>query len=245
MKSNYHAHSKWCKHASGDIEEICIGAIKANILEFAYTEHVSYPNYNRSRPDFDQLDMIMDKIEYVKEKYKNDIKIFKSLECEYVPELHDYYKSLKDKYNLDFLILGQHFSDVPPTMDYFKIDNDEMLKSFEDSIILAINSGLFKMVAHPDVFLNAYPFNEKAVEVSHNILKAIEENDLYIEINANGLRNNCNYPSKDFFKLSKEYNLKYLINADSHDLSHFDDKYIDLAYQFAKDLDITVCEFMK
>ncbi len=244
MKTNYHSHTLWCRHATGSVDEVAKKAIEVGLEEIAFTEHVSYPDYNSSRPRYEELDQIFNEIEEAQKKYANNIKIFKSLECEYAPKFHDYYQQLKEKYDLDFLILGHHFSEVPPINDYFNISEDNVVLEFEKTIIQAINSGLFKMVAHPDVFLNGYPFNELAEKVSHNICKALEENNIYVEINANGLRNKCNYPNKGFFTISKEYNLKYLINADSHNLSHLDDEYITKAYEFANELGIEVDEYM-
>lgn len=245
MKSNYHSHTKWCKHATGDVREIVIEAINQGMKEFAFTEHVAYPNYNSSRPELSELAIIFQQIDDTIKEFGTQIKIYKALECEYVPELHDHYQKLKDQYQLDFLILGHHFSSVPPTMNYFNIRDKNLLDEYERTVIAGINSGLFKMIAHPDVFLNTYPFNEYAAQSAQNILKAIEANNIYLEINANGLRNQCGYPSVDFFKLSKNYQLKYLINADSHALSDLSDMFIKQAYNFANELDIKVEEYME
>ncbi len=263
MKSNYHAHTKWCKHATATVKEVALEAYNQGYEEFAYTEHVPYPNLVASRPDYDQLDQIFKEIDEEILNYQGKMKIYKALECEYVTGYHDYYKSLVDKYDLDFLILGHHFSEfvgnpdnhdvtkvdkrifLDEANDFFAIKDVDTLHEYERTVIKAIESGLFKIIAHPDVFLNRSPFNDEAVLVAKNIFKALEASDMYVEINANGLRNGCNYPHYDFLKLSTEYNLKYVVNADSHALSHLSDEYLPKAYALANELGIEVTEFIE
>ena len=42
MKANYHTHTRWCRHGSGEIEDFVREAIKKGLDTLAVTEHVPY-----------------------------------------------------------------------------------------------------------------------------------------------------------------------------------------------------------
>ena len=42
MKANYHTHSNFCDHASGDVEEYIKAAIEVGMTELGISEHGSY-----------------------------------------------------------------------------------------------------------------------------------------------------------------------------------------------------------
>ena len=60
MKANYHTHSRWCRHAVGEIEEYLEEAIRCGFYEIAMTEHVPHKNTEDSWipweqfPDYDR-----------------------------------------------------------------------------------------------------------------------------------------------------------------------------------------------
>ncbi len=242
MLSNYHAHTKWCRHGKGEVEEIVLEAINKGYNEFAISEHVPYPKDLNYRIKLDEMDEFISQIDFVKEKYKNKINILKGLECEYYPEFHDHYKMLKKKYKLDFLSLGQHFEDISMQKCFFDVYSDEDVLLYEKKLMAGIDSNLFDFVVHPDLFLNNYRFTEQSKQTSKNIFKKCQKLNIPLEINANGIRYNRGYPSKDFWKLSKEYNIITIINSDCHFINEIYDKNMDKAYEMAKDLNIKVTE---
>ena len=42
MQANYHTHTRWCKHATGEIEDYIEAAIGAGLKELAITGHVPH-----------------------------------------------------------------------------------------------------------------------------------------------------------------------------------------------------------
>ena len=111
MRANYHTHTRWCKHGSGEIEDYVETAIRGGLEVLAITEHVPYRDnrdYYRLQweefPDFDRA------LNEVIRKYQGQIRVIKGLECEYYPELLDDYRMLRDVYGYKLLILGQHKS---------------------------------------------------------------------------------------------------------------------------------------
>ncbi len=243
MLTNYHSHTKWCRHGEGDVEDIVIEAIEKGYTEFAISEHVPYPNdLDDRRIRLNEMDEFVSQIDFIKDKYKNQITILKGLECEYYPEYHDHYKNLKQKYNLDFLSLGQHFEDISMDNCFFNVSSEDDVLTYEKRLMDGINSNLFDFIVHPDLFLNDYEFTEQSKKTSKNIFEQCEKLNIPLEINANGIRYKRGYPSLEFWKLSKNYNITTIINSDCHYINEIYDENMNLAYDMAKSLEIEVTE---
>lgn len=242
MKTNYHSHTKWCRHGSGEIEDFITEAINKGLEEYAVTEHVPYPGLYDYRIYLEELDDFMSELNSIILKYKHKIKILKGLECEYFPEFHNFYLDLKVKYDIDFLVLGQHYEDISLSKDFFNNHTEEDIKKYEKALITGMKSGLFAFVAHPDVYLNNYPFNEAAKNCATQIFETAQKLNIPLEINANGIRYNRGYPNTDFWNQSKNYNLTYLINSDCHHPYEVYDSAIDKTYELTKQLNINVTE---
>lgn len=244
MKTSYHCHTRWCDHAEGELEDVILAAINANLEEIAITEHIAYPEIPLFRLKTEELNDFFAELDFLINKYKNKIKILKALEVEFIPEKISYYHTLINTYDLDFLLLGQHFNQIPPTIDFFSTNTVEKLHLYEKRVLEALDTGLFPMIAHPDLFMNIDDFGIEGEIVSKNILQKCQENNIIVEINANGIRNNMNYPNDKFFSLAKNYNLTFVINSDSHTLKGFNDDAIKKAYAFANKHNIVITEYI-
>ncbi len=249
MYSNYHSHTKWCRHGKGEIEEYIKEAINNGIKIYGISEHIPYKNHYSSRIEYEELEEFMKELEFYKEKYKDKITILKALECEYFEQYHDYYLELKEKYNLDYLILGQHFKGIKQIEgenklygDFFFNKTHEELEDYKNALIKGVNSGLFLIIAHPDVYLNDFPFDKKAQQIANEIFKICENSNVILEINVNGFRNKRGYPNWSFWEESKNYNLKYVVNSDCHFLEHVYDQSVKDVYKKLDDMNIEVLD---
>ena len=63
-----------------------------------------------------------------------------------------------------------------------------------------------------------------------------------LEINILGIRYNKSYLSKEFFKLSKEYKVKYVLGIDAHNPNDFKQEDIDKAFALLKQFDIDIID---
>ncbi len=243
MISNYHGHTKHCKHGIGTTEQHILAAIDAGLQEVAITEHVPIKGQTLSRIDYEDFESFITELNDLKVKYQSKIKVLTGLECEYIPEIFDQHLTLQTKYKIDFLVLGQHFSNLSQKGNHFFITtSNEMIDDYISSAIEGIRSGHFKIFAHPDLFLNKLSFSDYAREKTIELLKVCEECQIAIEINANGVRNNKGYPNKHFWQIAKNYNVPIIINSDSHAPSEIYDEGVKNAYQFAQQLNIKITE---
>lgn len=258
MKTNYHTHTNRCGHA-GDFEdeEYVIAAIKNGFIELGFTEHAMFSDiYNEygMRPPYNDLKGYIDSINKLKEKYKNDIKIYCGMECEYFKEYYNELKELLDTKKMDYLIFGNHFIAHKKGSIYTPKElwsSDLYFDLYMDKAIEAMESKLFKVFAHPDFVFQFYDkWNEHIKEKCLKVLESAKKNDVYLEINIGGFRRGIRqfengkrypFPYENFWKLVKQVGNKIVIGIDAHNPNQFSKvEEHKLALDFANKLDIKI-----
>lgn len=257
IKTNYHTHCYLCKHAEGLPIDYIKRAVELGMKEIGITDHgpIPKPEWTR-RMNFEEYKNIyLPNLDKSINLYGDKIKIFKGVEIEFFPEFTEYYKELlKD---LDYLVLGQHDLVVDGYgHDIYKSMNAEIVKIYEKTVIKGLNSGLFRVLAHPEIFMFKYrSWDETAKNASKNIIEAAIKNNVLLEVNANGARRGTIeteegiktwiYPRYEFWKLVSEYHkAKIIINDDAHLIKHLQDNATIQVYEFAKKLNLNVVEYL-
>ena len=227
-KYNYHTHTYRCKHAIGTDEEYVLAAIEAGYQILGFSDHAPYRDYpsERSHMDWEQLDDYISCVLEMKEKYKDRIEIHLGLESEYYDYCHDERKELKDR--VEYLLLGQHFSDpLGKQTSYFKQNTEEEIMAYAKSVCEALDTGLFTYLAHPDVFMNRQTeFSEACEKAAHLIAAKAVEKNIPLEVNIRGsVRGKMPfpqgerfyYPHREFWKIASQYPITCVVGVDAHD----------------------------
>ncbi len=244
IKANYHTHTRWCNHANGEIEDYIKEAISKGLEEVAITEHVCLDMTSPRRLKWNEFHAYNDELDFMKKKYENQIKVIKGFECEYFPYYLHKYQELKDKYGYELFVLGQH-ENFDRDVDYFSAKSKEDVIMYADNVVEALNTGFFKICAHPDVILASYFEDEFVLEQIDRVYKACQENDVYVEINANGYRENRPYPSFNSLESSKKFDLTYVVGSDCHEVHHMVDEKLMELYQIALKMGLNVVDKIK
>ena len=195
------------------------------------------------RMDYDKRGEYLESINTLKEKYKNQIEILSGYEIEYLPGQEDNLKELKDE--TDILILGQHFIyDTDGKVlrrTYDDPYSDEDVNTYTEYIETAIKLGLPDIIGHPDFVLKSRKGFGKADEMAtRRICEVAEKYSIPLEINLNNIfkktiyndkedsfynfteeeqlkkLEEVVYPSREFWKIVSEYNVKVLYGLDVH-----------------------------
>lgn len=228
---NYHTHTYRCGHAAPLLmdEDYVKEYIKMGFDHIAFTDHmpekVVIDKRDRVRMRYDQIDEYLSSIKSLKEKYKDVIAIDTGFEVEYLPGQEDNLFELKNM--VDKLVLGQHFI----YKDNFELKhvwgnefNDDDLKKFANYIIEAMKLGIPDVIVHPDIFMKCRSdFGSEEEKATRSICESAEKYNIPLEINLAQIRrfiikktNHIEYPSKDFWNIAKEYNIKVLYGIDAH-----------------------------
>lgn len=248
MIANYHTHTRWCNHGVGEIEAYIQAAIAAGFKEIAMTEHVPHrDNEDPDRMRWEEFESYNRELDQIIEKYKEKIHVIKGFECEYYLHALEDYKMFREEYGYEIFILGQHWSDNK-RIDNFGPKGKEDLYIYANEVCEGLETGIFTFLAHPDLVLQGYNngvWDIDSEKVMRQIFRTCERLNIPVEINANGIRGGRRYPDINSLKLSKEYKLTYLINADAHDPRFLNDGAIKEAEELAKRLGIAVTPILK
>lgn len=228
VKTNYHTHTERCHHAYGTDEEMVLAAIQGGYTELGFSDHTCwrYDSGFKShiRMELSKFDDYYESISHLREKYKDRIKILIGLECEYFPKYMDWLKSFVKEKKLDYVILGNHYSETDETGEYYgrACNDDGMLKKYIDDCIAGMSTGLYSYLAHPDLFMRGRErFDGLAKSESERLCRWCREHHVLMEYNLEGARM-CRerqvswYPNPDFWKIAAKTGNDVIIGVDAH-----------------------------
>lgn len=244
--TNYHTHTKRCRHARGEDREYVENAIKIGIKELGFSDHAPYVfdgNYDSGyRMFLDQAEEYKSSVLSLKEEFKNDIKIYYGFELEYYKDSFKRELEYLKGFNYDYLILGQHFVGGEPYGTYVAyINEDREFIQYVDECIEALKTGEFKYLAHPDIA--DYKFTPSVVDKEYTrLLEFCKENDYPVEINVLGLQTNRWYPDRKFFELAEKVGTKVIVGFDAHKPESISLDSYDLAYNLVKGLNLNIID---
>lgn len=249
-KANYHTHTYLCGHAEGLPIDYVKKAIELGLEHIGISDHGYLKSRWTERMNLDSYQNIyLKNIDEAIEKYGAKIKIFKGLELEYLEGYDDLYKRyLKEN---DYLMLGQHIVEIDNVdYDLYKPMNDRLIIAYKDAVIKGMESGYFKILAHPDLYMLRYlEWNDLTAAIAVAIVESAIKNDVYLEINSNGTRRTATYtkdleltwlyPRLEFWEIVSRYpEAKVIVGDDAHYLDHLHDLAVKNAILFAKKLGI-------
>ena len=251
MRVNYHTHTSRCRHAQGAEEDYVASALRSQLDILGFSDHAPFPRDDFGfRMPFEELQEYLDTVDGLREKYAADLIILKGLEIEYLPEYTEYYEELLTKSKLDYLLLGQHFYRTGDGRLHYTagISDTESCIDYARSVAEAMQTGYFKMAAHPDLFMmNFLPWDRNCERAADLILNAAVKTNTVLEYNANGFRREkkeypdgprYQYPYMPFWKRAASAGMPAIVGSDCHDPSQVWDYAVEYAYEQLKDLKI-------
>lgn len=281
-KVNYHTHTYRCGHAKGNEEEMVEAAIQAGYQTLGMSCHVPLKNYRwhliKSIPSIRSFHSVasmtyafvlggphmrmpyrmkqeyLDAIDEAAQKHEKEIKVYKGFECEYFEEYLPYYQEMLDSGEVDYLILGHHFSKHSIHSSYYgkpHLTKKELYQYCND-VEKAMETNLFSYVAHPDLYMIGYKqFDADAKAVTRRICEKAKALDIPLELNAGGIRKGLEvrqghkvypYANEYFFKVASEVGNKIILGIDAHTPDHLKDGMYALMLSLSRDWHLSVID---
>ncbi len=230
MKANYHTHTARCHHAAGEDEAYVRSAVKAGFDVLGFSDHAPWPFASGYRSPIrmgvEELPGYVASIRGLRERYADRLAIHIGLESEYFPRYHDHLLRMRDA-GVEYYILGQHYVDSEEDSPYVGGDarTDEGVLRYTESAVRAIRTGLFRYVAHPDLFMrhrDASQFTKACEQAADMICQAAMEQHMPLEYNLLGRSEQlaglcCGYPSAPFWAYARRYGCAVIRGVDAHD----------------------------
>ena len=230
MKVNLHTHTHSCRHGSGNIADYMVWAEREKFDVLGFSEHVPLPHglLGTTRIKMENLSHFWKDFDEAVRNYPQ-IKLLRAFEGEYIPELMNFQKELKEVWDLDYMISSNHYIWENGNKVQFPGQNDPAaLKVIAEQSIKLIESGLGIFFAHPDLFF-AYgcPWTPDSKAASRDIIEAAKAHHLPLEINAYGIRKQPitaadgkvrkRYPIPEFWELAAEIGgIEVVCSSDAH-----------------------------
>ena len=238
---NYHTHTYRSGHGEYCTdEEMLLNAKQNGITMLGFSEHI--PNPDLVLPDEDHRMLLSEVENYVSSinKLKQEhpeMAILTGFEAEFDPMKESFLGEMRDK--VDYMILGQHFINRGLSQVRGK-ENPNYPIEYANMVVKAIDSGLFDIVAHPDIFMefrdtmtdeqSKQLFDENSVIASQIICEKARDMGIPIEINFGSAENNeilsdgnLAYPHPTFWKIASEIEgLQVLQGIDAHHQKAFE-----------------------
>lgn len=231
---NYHCHTMRCDHASGLDEEYVLAALKAGYQSIGFSDHICSHgvDYDFLRMKESVLLEYIDSIQFLKQKYQNQITIHLGLEAEYCIEQIPFYQHLLANTPIEYLVFGAHCIDHLNTESMIgRYATPQRIEAYCKNVISGMESGMYIYLAHPDLYMKNYDiFDETCRKVAYKICEKSKELQMPIEINLEGIKvglrkydngkiERYRYPVEEFWQIAGEVGCPVIIGVDAHDPS--------------------------
>ncbi len=235
MIANYHTHTPLCHHACGTMEEYIQAALRSGFDVLGFSDHTPWayatPGFvSRIRMLPEELDGYVGDLQQLRKKYAGQIKLHIGLEAEYFPAYMGWLQEQCERLGVEYLILGCHYDRTDETGMYFgRATKPEHLLRYSEQVVEGMESGAYRYLAHPDLFLNYYhTFDKTAERVCREICAAAAKQELPLEYNLLGQSmhsraiGRLGYTTRAFWEIAAEYNVKAILGCDAHDPQQLD-----------------------
>lgn len=209
MLTNYHTHTTRCGHAEGTEEEYILTALRCGFKVLGFSDHTPWayatPGFvSRIRMLPSQLDDYVLTLRGLREKYADKLHIRIGLEAEYFPAYLGWLREETERLDIEYLILGCHY-DTTDEQDarasrFGGSPSTAHGRRYAEQVVEALETGLYRYLAHPDLFLNRVTaFDADAEKACRDICAAAARLDIPLEYNMAGLT--LQGPSRRLFRL--------------------------------------------
>ncbi|MBS2212383.1 histidinol-phosphatase [Carboxylicivirga mesophila] len=240
---SYHTHSSFCD-GKASVEEVCISAIKQGLSSIGFSSHAPVMFETAWAMRFEDLSAYVEEVERCKIKYKDQIKIYRSLEADYIGEgksipFHEWRKLGQ----LDYLIGSVHLVTNPakrnglwfldgPSTNYDKgikqcFDGDarraveqyyaqirEMVQVQKPDVIAHMDKVV--MNNKKDYFSESNTWYKDAMEET---LQVIAASSVIVEVNTRGIyrgKYHTWFPNENVIQRCVELDIPLTVSVDAH-----------------------------
>lgn len=230
--SNFHTHTFLCHHATGRPIDYVKVAKEQGCSELGFSDHCPYPdlkeiNWINCRMSVDQVEQYKNDVQEAAENA--DFKVHFGFECEYDRNYLSWYRDeLKGRYGAEYLVFGPHWvvdGNIHPYAPQFNHDK-RLLAKYTDQVVEGIGSGLYSILAHPDLFMSGWrEWDDEAKACLTAILNAAKDMDLPLEVNGLGIYRGfvetskgprLGYPYHEFWEMVASSGARVICDSDAH-----------------------------
>ncbi|MCL6478703.1 MAG: histidinol-phosphatase HisJ family protein [Peptococcaceae bacterium] len=231
MMPDYHIHTARCGHARGEMPQYIARAREKGLKEIGFADHVPMYWLPAERRDSglamaeDHFPGYMEEVLSLRGEHP-DIDILLGVEVDYVPGWEKEASRILSGHPFDYVIGSVHYIDgwafdSPRQVDgYGRRDIESIYRDYFDLLCRAAASGLFDIIAHPDLVKKfGHRPGKVPTELYRQAAGAFARAGVCVEVNTAGLRYPAGeiYPSLEFLRLCRVEGVPATTGSDAHD----------------------------
>lgn len=249
-----HVHTRFCGHATGEMEEYVQSAIRLGLQKILFLEHMeegiisSYKTW-LSEDDFD---CYFAEGKRLRELYGSRIEIGLGVECGYNEGFGQAILSRLAKRHWDRIGISCHFLKLPGLPEHLNLfsrkgQNLEMASRFIPEMLLdryfrALHEGIRHLpgthVCHLDGALRHVPgvtLTASHYQMIDEILRTVKENGMAVELNTSGfaIRGEA-FPTRRILEMALSYDIPLVLGSDAHKPTELARHFTDVAYDLSR-----------
>jgi histidinol-phosphatase (PHP family) len=234
-RTDYHIHTLFSDGRAWP-EDYLAEAAGSGLSEIGFSDHLTLNDTQQEwaiKPSL--LGEYFERISRLKEQ-NSKIKVRIGLEVDYFPGREELIYNTIKVFPFDYIIGAVHFlgdDSVDVRSDFY--ENRDIEKLFEQYFRVvgnAAGSGLFDIMAHPDlVRIFRYLPADNPENLYRDLASTLKKHDVAYEINTNGMNKPLSdfYPDRRFIHLFREEGVPVCVNSDAHNprrlAQYFDEAY--------------------
>ncbi len=245
---NLHSHSWFCD-GKNTLEEMVLAAIERGLYCFGFSAHAPVPFENNFALKIEDQEAYLQQTRSLKEKYADKIRLFTSMEFDYITDITEDICPRAEAMGLDYIIGSVHQvkergkeeswfidggkqevwdeglaktfnSDARKGVEQFYLQSIEMLKKSTPDVIGHFDK--IKMHNKERFFSQQDSWYKDLVKT---LLEEIKNQDCICEVNTRGLykgRSDDFFPSMQWIKEAAEMGIRMTVSTDCHNVSEVD-----------------------
>ncbi len=233
MFVDYHTHHYRCGHAEGEMVEYVEAAIAAGVAEIGLSDHSPIYHLGDDPHPLPQTAMHQHELpRYVadmralQQQFASKIAVRLGVESDYVVGWDDHYRTLWQRYPLDYVIGSVHWlgqwsifnPQLPPGRTPDDI-YDEYLRTTQ----AAARSGAYDIIGHLDCIKTAGHLPTRSMTpLLEETVQVLAESHVVVELNTSGWRKaigEC-YPRPELLACCQHYGVPVTLGSDAHRPEH-------------------------
>jgi len=247
MISDYHIHTRLCRHAEGEPREYVERAIALGMTELGFADHLPFlAGWTPSHEVTDdwamglgELDDYVVLVQDLRREYARDVTILLGIEADYIEETLGETAAVLKEYPFDYVIgsvhiVGRRFPfDHPEMLEHLSLYGTDRI--YLESLALterAAATGLFDIIghlAHATKFGHRPDDPEAGEAAASAALRAVAAAGSALELNTAGWRKPVGeaYPAPELLAAAADLDIPLTLGSDAHRPS-------EVGYEFAR-----------
>lgn len=225
MLIDYHVHTARCGHAAGETVDYLRVAEEMGLAEIGFSDHMPLLHTVDSRltMGLDDLPHYVGEIRDIAEV--TEIAVRLGIEADYIPETVDELGRVIAGQPFDYVLGSIHFlerwgfDDEIHIAGYDGRDPDELYELYFKTVLDAVETGLFDILAHPDLIKKFDILPQRDLtEYYDELATAMAKRDMAVEVSTAGLRKPVAeiYPTAEFLRICRGRDVPVTLGSDAH-----------------------------